>query len=209
MELKLSPKNQLIAMGVGALLILVLAVLLAIKPQLTEISNIKAEQETEKNALAQAKLKLQQLDAIRAEAAEIEAKRISLSQRLPDDAELPTLVVELQKVANSAGLDFGTVTFEAAADQAGYAQIPLSLTVSGTFYSVVDYLYRLEKSTREIVVDSFSLQSSPSDYPKLQMTINARAFKVTGTAAPELPPPAAAPAPAAGAPAAGAVTGTQ
>ncbi|MDP1809058.1 MAG: type 4a pilus biogenesis protein PilO [Actinomycetota bacterium] len=202
MAFKLSPRDQIIAMGVGALLILVVTVLLVLKPQFAKISNLKAEQETEKTSLGQAKLKLQQLDAIRAEAADIEAKRISLSRRLPDDAELPTLVVELQKVANRAGLDFGSVQVGAVAEQSGYAEIPLSLAVTGTFYSIVDYLYRLEKSTREIVVDSFSLQ--PATYPQLQISIQARAFKTTNTAVPQLPPPS--PAPAAGAPAAG---GTQ
>lgn len=202
MEFNLSPKNQLIAAGVGAILVLVLTVLLVLKPQFSEISKLKAEQEIEKTSLEQAKLKLQQLDAIRAEAADIEAKRISLSRRLPDDAELPTLVVELQKVANSAGLDFGAVEVSPVVEQAGYAEIPLSLTVSGTFYSIVDYLYRLEKSTRELVVDSFTIQ--PSKYPKLQITIQARTFKVTKTAAPQLPPPS--PTPAAGAPPAAAGT---
>lgn len=194
MPLQLSPRDQIIAVGLGALLILVLAVMLVLKPQFTEVSDLKTAQATEKASLDQAKLKLQQLDAIRAEAAEIEAKRISLARRLPDDAELPTLVVELQKVANSAGLDFGSVQIGAVAEQSGYAEIPLSLNVSGTFYSIVDYLYRLEKSTREIVVDSFSLQ--PSTYPDLTIDIQARAFKMTKTAVPQLPPPS--PTPAAG-----------
>jgi len=195
--LKLSARDQMIAVGLVALLVLVMTVLLILKPQFSSISEIKAEQEKELANLAQAKVKLQRLDAIRQEAADVEAKRISLSRRMPENPELPSLIIELQKIANSAGLDFGSVEVAELANQSGYAEVPISLQVTGTFYSIVDYMYRLEKMDREIVVDSFDLQ--PTTYPDLQIGIKARVFKVNKQAAIQLPPPA--PTPTQGAPA--------
>lgn len=187
----------MIAVGLVALLVLVMTVLLILKPQLSLISEIKAQQETELENLAQAKVKLQRLDAIRQEAADVEAKRISLSRRMPEDPELPSLIVELQKIANSAGLDFGSVEVSTLSNQNGYGEVPLSLQVTGTFYSIVDYMYRLEKMDREMVVDSLDLK--PTTYPELQVGITGRVFKVNKEAAVQLPPPA--PTPTQGAPA--------
>lgn len=197
MALKLSPRDQMIAVGLAALLVLVMTVLLILRPQLSLISEIKAQQETELETLEQAKVKLQRLDAIRQEAADVEAKRISLSRRMPEDPELPSLIVELQKIANSAGLDFGSVEVSTLSNQNGYGEVPLTLQVTGTFYSIVDYMYRLEKMDREIVVDTLDLK--PTTYPELQVAITGRVFRVSKEAAVQLPPPA--PTPASGAPA--------
>ena len=192
MDLKMSPRDQIIAVGIAAAAIFLVAILFVLRPQFSQISGLRAEQAVELDKLEEAKLKLQRLDAIRQEATEIETKRIALSRRLPDEAELATLVVDLQKVANAAGLDFSAVEVETPVDQSGYTEIPFTLDLTGTFYSLVDYLYRLEKMTREIVIDGVTI-SSP-EYPDLDIQLKAHVFKVTPSAAQLPPPPSQTPA---------------
>ncbi len=182
----LSPKHHMIAVAAGAFLILVLMVLAGLRPQFSKLSSIGTEQAAELDKLEGANMKLERLDSIRAEAAEIEAARVVLSRRLPGDTELPSLIVELQRVANAAALDFGAVQVSDVVSMSGYSEVPFTLTVSGTFYSFIDYLYRLEKMTREVVVDSFTLNAA--GYPELKGEIKARVFEVNNAGI-QLPPP--------------------
>ena len=62
--------------------------------------------------------------------------------------------------------------------------MPASLTSKTRAF--IDYLYRLEKMTREVVVDSFKLDAS--SYPELKAEIKARVFEVN-EAGIQLPPP--------------------
>jgi type IV pilus assembly protein PilO len=183
-----SPKDKLIAVGLGMLAVVALAVLFGIKPQFSQLASLRQEQQVEQDKLADAKLKLERLDAVRQEAAGIEAKRISLARRLPEDPELPSLIVELQRVASAADLELDMIQIGNLADDQGFAHLPLKLEAVGTFYSVADFLYRMEKMTREIVVQDFSLQpDGKQGYPKLSITINARAFTLSAEA-PITPP---------------------
>jgi type IV pilus assembly protein PilO len=161
-----------------------------LRPQFSTLGSLSQEQQVEQEKLAESELKLQRLDAIRQQASGIEAKRISLARRLPQDPELPSLIIELQKVANAADLELDTVDIGDLSHDQGFAELPLRLQAVGTFYSVVDFLYRMEKMTREIVVDDFTLD--PQAYPLLSISISARAFTVSNEAEPPPPPPPAA-----------------
>lgn len=176
----------MIALGLGAVLVLLLAVFLGLKPQFNHLALTSVEHENEIVKLEEAKMKLERLDAIRQEAAQIEAARIVLARRLPEEAELSSLVVELQKIANSAGLDFDNVEVDDMIKMQGYAEIPFTIQVKGTFYSLIDYLYRLEKMPREVVIDKFSVQGD--GYPKLSTNIEARVFTASDAEV-KLPPP--------------------
>ena len=182
----LSPKHHMMVVAGGAFLILVLIILLGLRPQFTKLASLGTEQASELVKLEEANMKLERLDSIREEAAEIEAARVVLSRRLPDDAELPSLIVELQRVANDAALDFGAVKVDDVVSMQGYSEVPFSLTVTGTFYSFIDYLYRLEKMTREVVVDSFQLEAQ--NYPELRAEVKARVFEANDAGI-QLPPP--------------------
>lgn len=182
----LSLKHHMIAVAAGAVLILILIVFVGLRPQFSKLSSLGTEQAAELDKLEEANMKLERLDSIRAEAAEIEAARVVLARRLPGDTELPSLIVELQRVANAAALDFGAVQVSDVVSMSGYSEVPFTLTVSGTFYSFIDYLYRLEKMTREVVVDSFTL--NVADYPELKGEIKARVFEVNNAGI-QLPPP--------------------
>jgi type IV pilus assembly protein PilO len=189
MSRKFSARDQLLAVGLGTLVVLALAVLLVLKPQFGTLASLSQEQQVEQEKLAESELKLQRLDALRQEAAGIEAKRISLARRLPEDPELPSLIVELQRVANAADLELDTVDIGNLSHEQGFAEMTLNLQAVGSFYSVVDFLYRVEKMTREVVVDSFSLK--PQAYPLLSVSISARAFTLSDEVQPPPPPPPA------------------
>ena len=191
MPLKLSPRNTMIAIGVGVALVLVLFLVFGIRPKLAELTQARAEQKVEADKLKQNEIKLKRLDAIRREAAEIEAQRIELARRMPRDAELPSFIIDLQRTANDADLDLSTLKLEDPEEGAGYNSIPFKLNATGSFYTIVDFLYRVEAMKRDVIIDGLSLTSS--DYPILSANINGRTFMVTEKEAPAATSNAGAP----------------
>lgn len=191
---KLSPRDQLIAIGLGAALVLFLFIMFLLRPQFGRLGELAKQQEDERLKLEQAKLNLKRLESLRVEAAQTETKLIKLSRRIPEEPEVPSLLIELQDVANAAGLDFNSVTLDQPADKSGYAEIPLTIQTNGSFYAVVDYLYRLEHLSREIVVSSVKVNTG--SYPKLTVDLSAKAFRLLPSGGPQIPPPPAQPPPA-------------
>jgi len=193
MSFKLSPRDTLIAVGVGAALVLVLFLVFGFQPQLTQLTSLKAEQKVESDKLETNKLKLKRLDAIRREAADIEVRRINLSRRMPSNPELPSFIIELQRLANDADMDLTELKFNEPDQGGNFSTIGFEFKANASFYTLVDFLYRLEGLQREVVVDEFKLSSG--DYPLLSINVKARMFSVI-----EKPVVESAPEGAAGAP---------
>jgi len=189
---RLSQRDQILVVIGSIALVVVLVLFLVLMPQISRINELSKEEETLNNQLEEAKLNLSRLKSIQSEAALTEAQFIRLAQRLPDDAEIPALVVELQNVANSAGLDFNTAKIGGVVDQSGFAEIPLTISAKGTFYSMIDYLYRIENLQRKLVITSVAVSSSEKDYPELAVEIKLSAYKISSQET-KLPPPGGAP----------------
>ncbi len=176
MPFKLSPRDTLIAVGVGAALVLVLFLVLGFRPQLTQLTSLKAEQKVEADKLETNKLKLKRLDAIRREAADIEVRRINLSRRMPSNPELPSFIIELQRLANDADMDLIELKFNEPDQGGNFSTIGFDFKANASFYTLVDFLYRLEGLQREVVVDEFKI--SGGGYPLLSIDVKARTFSV-------------------------------
>ncbi len=185
MPLKLSPRDTMIAIGAGVALVLVLFLVFAIRPKLAELTQARAEQKVEADKLKQNEMKLKRLDAIRREAAEIEAQRIELARRMPREAELPSFIIDLQRTANDADLDLSDIKLSDPEGAGGYNSIPFQLSATGSFYTVIDFLYRVQAMKRDVVVDELSLGGS--GYPILAVGIKGRTFMVIEKEAPVAP----------------------
>lgn len=185
MPLKLSPRDTMIAIGVGVALALVLFLVFGLRPKLSELAQVRAEQVAEAEKLKQNEMKLKRLDAIRREAADIEAQRIELARRMPREAELPSFIIDLQRTANDADLDLKDLKFDEPEAQGGYKSIGFQLRAEASFYTVVDFLYRIEEMKRDTIIDDLSL--SPSNYPSLSVSIKGRTFMVIEKEAPAAP----------------------
>jgi Tfp pilus assembly protein PilO len=122
-----------------------------------------------------------------------------LQQALPTTIRVPDLILELDRVAEDAGIQFDSISFPAAPAPTGtpYNPFPVSLSFSGDFYTITDLLYRLRSlvSVRHGTLDA----SGPLiSIDSVGLTPAASGAKLTATVAITAYTYAAAPPPAPG-----------
>ena len=164
--MKLSYSQQLIVIGVLVFLLAAVIVGLLILPQVSAITEADSRIADAEMQIQQAQTLLAQRQAIKARAAETEAKRMRLANQMPENPELPTLIVELQDTVNRAGLKFASLTPQAPqAMEEGYSEIQVIMLVQGTWADTVDLVQRLPRLTRQLRISSLTISpyEEPSD----------------------------------------------
>ena len=123
---------------------------------------------------------------------QLETMRVAI----PDDPNLAQFILDANDAASIAGIDFlsitptppssagGATTGTTAVGGAG-APVPIriGLTLTGGYFQVLDFVNRLDKLPRIVVVDNISLSTAAATtaIPQLQATLAARIFTTSAT----------------------------
>jgi type IV pilus assembly protein PilO len=207
---KALPQNAMIAVVVGAVLVLGLAGwFLLVHPQGGKVTKLKAQaadvQEridayNQQVAAARSRPKIEVADVYR------------LAKAMPDKTDMPDLLLELSQLARDTGIRFDSISPQPMTAVGVYAVLPISVTFNGNFYNLADFLYRLrslvtvhagrlDATGRLFAVDTLTFNESPLKFPNIQASLVIDAFVYAAA-------PAPAPAPAATPPASATTTTT-
>lgn len=179
--LKLSPRDQLI---VGVAVIVLVAVLFSvflIYPQIQKRQELKAKQEEVQKQVLSAEATLARLKEAKAQSLVNRAELMRIANQVPDGPEMPTLIVQVQDIANQSGVEFVSITPAEPKAEGNVQTIELGIALTGEFRDCVDFLTRLWALTREVRVVNMSMVSQ--SYPTLAVDLKAKAFVMAQQAA--------------------------
>lgn len=71
------------------------------------------------------------------------AERLRLAKALPGDLQVPAVILQLQRTAERAGVEFTALASGASASLGAVTGTEFQLTVTGRFHDVDDFLYRM------------------------------------------------------------------
>jgi Tfp pilus assembly protein PilO len=71
------------------------------------------------------------------------AEVFQVTKAMPDDDDMPGIILELNSVASAAGIEFLSIAPQAAAVQASYTALAINLSFEGNYYDLTDFLFRL------------------------------------------------------------------
>lgn len=139
-------------------------------------------------------LRVDRLEAAQDTAPARTAELAALRRAVPDDPQLAQFILDANQAASEAGVDF--LSISPGVPSPGVSGLPpvitLAITVTGPYFSVLDYLERLDDLPRIVVIDGLTL--APDDgrgrLQQLTVSVNGRMF---ATSAPQLPPPTTVP----------------
>ena len=130
-----------------------------------------------------------------------------LTKAMPDQVDMPGIILELNQVAEDTGITFEQITPATTATPInGYLAIPITVEFQGNFYDLSDFLFRLrnlvdvrrgalDATGRLFAIDSieFAEAPPPPGFPEIRAHLVIDAFVFgTGTAPTVVPPGAPA-----------------
>lgn len=162
--MNLSPRNKLIATAaVAAVIVVALAVGLVL-PQIGKLGEVRGQIQTAIDDSQAATTLLEQRRQVRSEAAVTDAKLLQLAVAVPENPDLPSLIIDLQDTAYDTGVVIMNV--QAAEPQfvkgESYIGLPVTLEIWGTWSDTVDYLQRLMRLERELRNLGFTAEVLPA-----------------------------------------------
>lgn len=211
---------------VGAMLLIAAVAtafwILALSPKRDEASKLDTQVKQLESSLAQHESEVAAAEEARKEFPVDYQRLVVLGKAVPSDDETPSLLVQVNHIANHAGVRFQTLKLEpseseeteassplstvegetvsateasasllplgAAIGPAGLAVMPYSLTFTGDFFKIADFIKGLDslvKTTNEkvgvdgrlVTINGFSLsEDSEAKFPALQATFSVTTY---------------------------------
>ena len=111
--------------------------------------------------LAQLEQQVAELENARRNAPEIERQILEYSKRIPEQDEIPTLLVQIEEVAQGAGVTQLLITPEASTPPptgGDFSVVPLTMSFEGTFENMTDFLFRLRNLSRLVTINELTYE---------------------------------------------------
>jgi Tfp pilus assembly protein PilO len=166
-------RQELVLAVVGALLVLLAATLLLVRPVKQATAEARADREA---AIAESQVlrdNIRALEALKPKEAELKTKADLAKAEFPTTPALPGLVDALQDAASLAGVDLGSIAPsnpQTSTLNPSLAEIPTTVAVTGGYFEIQDFLVRLENlvngsdpgrvAPRSVLLQSVNLASA-------------------------------------------------
>ncbi len=137
-----------ILVGLGVLAVIAAWYFLIISPKRDELAQVRQDRDTEKRQYETDKARLERLPEEKSAARQAQEDLLKINKLVPADAQIPSLMVELEASADKAGIDFVKIAPKDPVSVGGETVIPLDITVEGRYFDVNDFLYRIENYAR-------------------------------------------------------------
>ena len=195
----MNQRMRLILGGVGIVAVALVAFFLLINPIRGDIADLRVQIDDEKAKITRAEQELKVAESTRSEGRRNQAKLLELAKMIPSTSEVPSLILQVQDLADKAGITWMQVTPSEPRVTEGlpYQTISLSLNFKGSFYDVSDFIYRAEQMVagpgRLLAVKDLALSpetvKGSSVILAVRMTLYAFVLGETISEAPTTPPP--------------------
>jgi Tfp pilus assembly protein PilO len=142
--------NRRVRLALGGILIVALALVvffMLINPIRGDIAVLRSKIDDENAKITKAEQELLVAEGTRSEGRRNQAKLMELAKMIPSSPEVPSLILQVQDLADKAGITWIQVSPSEPSATLGlpYQTISLSLNFRGSFYDVSDFIYRAEQ----------------------------------------------------------------
>ena len=130
--------------AVVAVVLIVAWYFLLLSPLRTKLSDLDGQVQAQQTALTTAQQEVARLETYKKTAPQSRAEIVRLGKMLPESEGIPSLIIELTRTADASGVDLNSISRGATVSGTPFGLQSVSLQVTGRFFDVEDFLYRLE-----------------------------------------------------------------
>lgn len=132
-------------------------------PKISTINVLKKEHTTLETRLATAKAKANQLKYYQDKLKDAEMEFKIVMKKLPDKKEIPALLSSVSQSGRDAGLEFLLFQPEPEQNKDFYAEIPVSITLTGNYHNVALFFDKVARLSRIVNIDDIKMASTKGD----------------------------------------------
>ncbi|MCX6374073.1 MAG: type 4a pilus biogenesis protein PilO [Actinobacteria bacterium] len=137
-------KEVYIITAVVAVVLIVAWYFLLLSPARTELSDLTDQVQAQQAALVTANQEVARLESYKKTAPQSRAEIVRLGKMLPESEGIPSLIIELTQTSGASGVALNSITRGATVAGTPFGLQSVTLAVTGRFFDIEDFLYRLE-----------------------------------------------------------------
>ena len=152
-------RNLLILGALGIVLLIIIYYFLLLSPLLQRLGEQAQARESKQAQLEQVQQDVNELEEVRQNSPDIERQLLELSKRIPAQPQIPTLVVQVQEIADASGVTQLSVDPEPSLAPEGggdYRVVPVTMQFRATYDQMQDFLLRTRNLARLVTVTDVS-----------------------------------------------------
>ena len=167
---KVTLPQMLGGLGVAAVGITAAVFFLSIQPTMDEIGKRRAEQQRLEKELIDKQAIANNLDQSKRDMAKLERQLAQALTELPNEANIDELIRSLSEIGGKSGLTISSITPGGEAKKPLYAEIPIVMSVSGTYHEIALFLDSVSKLSRIVNVTNIRMGNSKLVNERLTLT---------------------------------------
>jgi type IV pilus assembly protein PilO len=140
-----------------------------------EAADAERRHEVLQNDLTQARERQKEYLKLREELAGREAQDRQNMRVLPDSAEIPAFLDDLNRLAELSGLRMGNVSPRPELSEQFFVRVPVSLSVAGKFHQLAKFFYNISRLERAINMENISLTQPAKDGDDILLSVSVLA----------------------------------
>ena len=150
-------RAKLVVTGFACILIVIAGYQLIIKDQIRELDSVKLKEPQLKKTFLEKKALAINLDAYKQQMVEAEETFGVLLKQLPNESEIPDLLIDMTQVGLSRGLQFEQIKPGNTIARDFYAEKLVNIKVNGEYHQIASFISDIAALPRIINVDNFRL----------------------------------------------------
>lgn len=167
-------RNMLILGSLGIVLVVVAFYFLLLSPLLARLDEQAQAREDKEAQLAQLQQEVNELEEVRRNSPEIERQLLELNKRIPTQPEVPTLVVQIEEIADAAGVTQVSIEPGPPGPPQGGGEFsvqPITMSFEGTYDQLQEFLLRTRNLARLVTVNSVNYEAAEAEATTAEPTI--------------------------------------
>jgi type IV pilus assembly protein PilO len=157
--------------------VVLLAYFLAWKPKKPELDAARAEETRLLATLEQKARKAANLDAYKAQLAEMEQSFGAMLRKLPNKTEVPNLLTDISQQGTAAGLDQKLFQPSPQNMKDFYAELPIRMRLTGSFHSIGAFVSGIAALPRIVTLHDVEITQKTKNSDDLQLDVTAKTYR--------------------------------
>lgn len=158
---------------------IVMAYFLAWKPKKPELDTARAEEQSLLATLESKARKAANLDAYKAQLAEMEQSFGAMLRKLPNKTEVPNLLTDISQQGSGAGLEQRLFQPSAQINKDFYAELPIKMRLTGSYHAIGAFVSGIAALPRIVTLHDVEIAPAAKDkgLDQLQLDVTAKTYR--------------------------------